>query len=732
MQQVGEIEDASAEREARWDRIQALSLLLPAFLLAWPGPGSMLRTDFLPQATGAGAAAIALLPAVAILALRRPQARVAFLLLFLAPIAIGVAWITFGELHDTFEARRWLVGICTSTAALVCGASLGSAGRRVLARGLVCLALLLLGFALLDASNGFAGALGNTGSIAEAAIGGAAIGAAFLLHGPRLWRALGGLALVLFLVFVARAPVIAGGLGLAGALGLSAAARTGLPGRSRAVLGTLAAVALIAALGGAFLPRASARPSSDPAPAHASVGGFEVRWRIWRSSLALLGAHPWVGVGPGQFAARFPPCRDPQEIELSTHGRRQDVEREVEHPHSDVLLPILESGVVAGLAWLAFLAAVGIAGLRALRADDPERAAIAAGAFGIGAEALVNAPLSGDAAASTLAFALFGVLLARPLVVPAGRAARGLRIALFAILLACLPSALAFVRHGLALQPLARPVEIDADDAGRAVSAALDRCSDSPLALALWARLREERWKDSGVSEGAWVRVLLRRPNNVEGLMQCGYSLAMSGNRNAARNRYRRALEIDPGHPGILRNLMTLEFEEGNVGAGLRYLDRLAAHPPDRAWLEGLANRLFLRGLDREAEALLQRVDPALADLSAESCWARAKDEREAKHGAAADALECRAQRAWAREHASAGRAADAVRSYRQCLRRTLDAIPGGAPRVRLELAAALLLDGREDEARTQIEGLSPSPADWNALPAWAAERLRASTWFGG
>ena len=44
---------------------------------------------------------------------------------------------------------------------------------------------------------------------------------------------------------------------------------------------------------------------------------------------------------------------------------------------------------------------------------------------------------------------------------------------------------------------------------------------------------------------------------------------------------------------------------------------------------------------------------------------------------------------------------------------------------MRLELAAALAADGREDEARAEAAGLRASDADRAALPAWGAEWCR-------
>jgi hypothetical protein len=161
---------------------------------------------------------------------------------------------------------------------------------------------------------------------------------------------------------------------------------------------------------------------------------------------------------------------------------------------------------------------------------------------------------------------------------------------------------------------------------------------------------------------------------------------------------------------------------------------------PSREWLIAFAARMELRGLDRESEAVLARADasagsnsgsnsgsksgPALASRTAEECWALSKDARKEKRDEIADAWEARAHLRWARDHAEHARWAEAVRSYRQALR--VCTIHVEVPvRVRLELAAALLMNGRDDEARAQAQGLAPTPEDWDALPAWAATKLR-------
>lgn len=659
-----------AEATARpgLERWSALALLLPPLVLAWPGPGSLLKNDFIPHATGAGAAALAALPAALLLALRRTSTkpRGILLLLFLGVVAAFAA----RSATDWFEVRRTALHFATCLVLLFGGASLSSDGLRAYARGTVGVSLLLVAFALLDSSDAFAGALGNTGSVAMAALPGAVVGAILLASEKGAWRLACGVSLGLYLAYVVRVPVVAGGL--AACVGIAAF----LLARRRSSRGIVVPVAFLVAL--CALASIALRSSTG-----ASGGGVEVRARIWSASLAMLRDHPWLGVGPGQFAATFPPYRDPREIEISTHDRATGVETEVEHPHQDWLLPAVELGAVGGLLWIAFLALVARGAWRAMRAELDPRAALAAAAIGVLAYALVHAPLTYEPAAASIAFAAFGAVLARP-----GRP----RTWPLLLLLVCaaLP-ARAFLRHGLWLASLARPGEKDAAEVDRSIEAALNCCHDSVLGQTLQARFLEESGRDPEAVARAWESVLVVRPHRVEAIMQLALARLKSGDLPGARETYERARALDPGHPGIERNLRLLDLQEGAFDTG-------------REWLDG-------------------------SDPSAEVCYARSQRERAGGDPLLADLLEARAHLLWARQHAEAGRFVDAVRSYRQCLRVTRDHVSGGAPRVRLELAAALAADGREDEARAEAGRSTAYVAEWGSLPAWARTTLQAAGW---
>jgi hypothetical protein len=228
------------------------------------------------------------------------------------------------------------------------------------------------------------------------------------------------------------------------------------------------------------------------------------------------------------------------------------------------------------------------------------------------------------------------------------------------------------------------------------------------------------------VVEEEWRRVLALRPLRIEALIQAANHLR-DDDPPRAKELYERVLALDAHHPAALLDIGTLELDAGHPREGLARIDQLPAHrAPSREWLEELAARLVLKGVDDSAEAVFARVDPALADPTAEQCIAHADEARKANRPPIlGDAWEARAHMRWAREHAASRHFTDAVRSYRQAVRlcTTHVQVPR---RVFLELAAALWLAGKPDEARAQAGDLVATPEDIAAMPDWAAAPLRA------
>lgn len=713
------------------ERALALCLLLPAAAVA--APGSPVAADALTtESTAAGVAALACAPAgllLAALALRgRPLALGAtWLLVALLALALGGTLRAGG---DGLERTRALIVLANAFTCAAVAANLDPEGRRWLARGSLLLALLLLRGTLRFDERGYAGALWNTGELSNAALPGALAGAALAAWERGPWRWLGLATALCFVLHALLAPVLAALLVLAAVAGLAGLLRLPLAGGRPAALrlGALALAAAGALAWSALRPPAAGAPAGAPAAAArpaGDLGGIEVRARIWERTLAMTAGHLALGVGPGQFAVVFPAWRDPVEIELSAHRRLQEQEREVEHPHQDHLAFAAELGLAGAALWAAFALFVVARVPRALRAGDAAAGAFALGALGALSAACFNGALLHNPAASALAFAFFGGVLGPASAAPRPAAARAGAALVALVALGAVVLAPSLVRHGRALAAFATDEPLAPERASEALDAALAARPDSVTARTILARVLERTGAGPADVRAAWDEVLALRPLRFEALMQQGVHAARAGDVAAARGWFERALAVDPGHPGLLKNRVRLELEQGELERGLARLSELAAAGrADAAWLLDLGCELLLKGLDREAAPLLERAGERFRDLSGERALALAQEYERDGARLAADAFQSHAQRLWAREHAAAGRWDDARRLYHQCLRITRDYVEGAPARVRLELAAALWRSGRPEEARTELAGLSPTPADRAALPEWASAAL--------
>jgi tetratricopeptide (TPR) repeat protein len=704
------------ERASPGEVLTALACLLPAFACALPGPFALLAQDPWPQYQAAGLELLLALPALACVLLRGAFPGVKLLTLFLVPLLVQVGWISFGAPTDTLDASRALFVTLAGLALLIAGSSLQAGGRRILARGLVALALLLLVPALFDGERGYTGALGNTGSISQCALPGAAAGALIFVQERGIWRYLGAVALAAFVAYAGRVPVLTGAAVLACVLLLTAL-------RARKL--SLSAGALLAMLAFAHPWRAAPGPVAPAPPnlhiaAAGDTGGFAVRKRILARTWKLAGANLAFGVGPGQFAARFPPYRDPQEIELSTHQRRLDTETEVEHPHDDWILPFAEGGLVAGLCWIVFLGAAAVAALRRLSTPEP----IAVAGLALLANAAAHGVLTYDAVSSSLAFACMGVLLAREETRRAGWARRFLPFAALVVCLVQIPRAWSLVRHGQALSDLGR-LDLASGSLERAVDRALEACPDSVNARSLRARFAPELQRDPTQARATWEQVLALRPNRFEAWMQLGTLAARAGKRTEALSDFTQAAALDPSHPGLLKNLVTLFSELGQTPMALSALAELqATHPEPGQWIADRGARAWLAGFEGTARALFEKSGVfTLPDVPG-VCFAQARERHKSGDKLFEACLESAAQRGFAREHAVAGRYLDAARNYRLDLHVTAEFESEEPRSIRLELCAALQLGGKTEEARKVFTDLAPTAAELAALPEWARGKL--------
>jgi tetratricopeptide (TPR) repeat protein len=444
----------------------------------------------------------------------------------------------------------------------------------------------------------------------------------------------------------------------------------------------------------------------------------------------MIGEHPFLGTGPGQFVVEFPPYRQLEEIEASTNRADGRFYTEVEHPHQDGLLVLSEYGLLAGGALLTFWLLAGVAALRALRSGSSRSGATVACALVASlVGSLVNAPLGMNPVAAVPAFVAMGMVLAARVANP-GRASLALPGALLLLLLFSVPRALSAVRLGLALADLGSETANVVQHAGP-VQRAAEACPDSVVARGLMAQWYEKLDEDTSRALGEWEAVLALRPHRVEALLESARLHARRNEFGAALPRVRHVLELDPEHPIALRNRARFEFYAGRIEAGREALDAVERNGLfTQDFGLSLAAGLLLSGQAREGLVVLERVSPDWAGLDGDRAWVEAGKRRNASDERLADALESHAHRLWARDLAEAGNPSRAIAVYRQNLLITRDYVPGGAPRVRMELCAAQWLAGRTESAAETARGLEPLATDWASLPAWAGEALRESGLF--
>lgn len=180
-----------------------------------------------------------------------------------------------------------------------------------------------------------------------------------------------------------------------------AAGRLPLPSRRGLLLG--AGVLLVLGVGGASL----AGERLGAWTAERFERSFEYRVDAWRNSLAIVGEHPWIGIGPHTFVSltRFAP------------GSRFFNEPESPHPHNVLLYVAQAAGLPAlavFLAWIALLALrLGRASVRDLGAPPLLAAAVLASLLGLLAANLLDLGMALETVVPAPIFLVAGLLAAR-------------------------------------------------------------------------------------------------------------------------------------------------------------------------------------------------------------------------------------------------------------------------------------------------------------------------------
>ena len=404
------------------------------------------------------------------------------------------------------------------------------------------------------------------------AVGGYALGE------DRKWRFRWGLAAgalcVVGLLGAARASLLAlaaGGLVLA-----FVAAR----GRQRLVVGGLVGLGL-AAGGGALAWRFM---NGVPFP-YSRVG-------IWRAALAAIGDRPIFGVGPGGFpaVARGYAFRDPQ--------GPAEYAKQFLGPHSDLLAPFVDLGVVGGILLLAGLAWCVARAARAVRSrgeDWGAEAGALAALAAFGAHALVDDLFAARPAVAIASAALLGAL--------GGRAgARALRLGVASRCVVAVAAVVALLAGEAApwgadfAQRGGRPDLAAALDPARVVAhIAVARGASGPAQRRLAAAAEgierageaarggtaflEERatFEDAlcrgplaerstcAAARAAWDAAIAARPTSAPLRRGRGRLAASLGDAAAAERDVRAALDLEPNYLGARLDLLRLLAEGGKI-----------------------------------------------------------------------------------------------------------------------------------------------------------------------
>jgi O-antigen ligase len=467
-----------------------------------------------------------------------------------------------------------------------------------------------------------------------------------------------------------------------------------------------------------------------------NLGGLGVRLRLWRTFPRIVAREPLYGLGPGQFQAAYPPLRDPQELEASTHGRASTDFSEVEHLHNDWLQGIAEWGLLGGTAWILLLLAGGSAGWKALRGADPTRAIAASALLPLLLGAALHAPFTYVPAASAQGFVLLGLVLGSASEVERPRWQRvALRALPLAFGLLALPASLALLEHGRAITnrgALAawaqRMPDVDLVEARAEERTYIDRALTavprSAVAHALLARYAAQDPALLAQELEQWRLVLAERPYSAEALFRCGLLEAAAGRSEPAREYWQRLLSIDADEPSTLRNLALLEARAGRAGEATRHFDRLeSAQRLSVDWLRTTAARELLSGRLEAGLLFAMRAEGWSKRPLAEELDARGLARAKVSADLYAEALRAAAQWLWGREQFAYGQSADAVRNFRQALTATRRVLATGAPALRAELAVALDAAGRAADARAELGGLRLDAELLQLLPGPVAAR---------
>ena len=366
------------------------------------------------------------------------------------------------------------------------------------------------------------------------------------------------------------------------ALGLAAT-------QSRAALAGLAAAAILSAwMSGLPRARGLAALAALGAAAAAALVFRDRTWThglIWRDTVSLWKANPWLGCGLGRYHVEFPAFASADLKALWPQQRMI-----VNFAHNEYLQVLAETGVAGLAALVGVVAAFARWWRRDWRAiTDPARSRLCAGLAAAAVSLWVQAAASPDLRFGASSFALFFAMAAAAAwgspspPEPAGPAWRAGVPAACAVFLAGWGWAASepfLAQRRLALQPAFH-------------------VAASPEVRKLLERLEEQ---------------LRLEPDNVDVAEQLGYLYARERAWEPAVDRYRLVTRLDPKRPGPYNNLGNIFYSVGDLPGAIDAWRRSVELKPDQLDAHlNLGKALYETGRLKESAAHLEaalRLDP--------------------------------------------------------------------------------------------------------------------------
>lgn len=395
---------------------------------------------------------------------------------------------------------------------------------------------------------------------------------------------------------------------------------------------------------------------------------------IWRDTLRIWQAAPWLGVGPGSFDDAYRAFKSTPEFATTAHA------------HQEVLQILAEHGLIGAALALGAAGTLLLGGARAaLRAETASTRALMAGALGglvaLAVDAQLDFPLRIGALA-TLAAVLAGLLAG--LAAVEGRARWTLDVLILPALLGLLAAGTA---GGLRLMAQERtdwaPVE------------PMETRGDHAIRRALKAEDGAEREEQIARAEQAYSEAIRRLPTHRESLQKLGRLRLATGDREGAGAALEAAAAVYPTLPWPWRDLARFRASQGDrEGANAAWRNMLALNLPEDGTpyvREALAGARDLR--ERAEQTLPERADRWVSA-------ARIADE--AGDRASAEAFY---RRAMAISPAAGIELAGALVRWRRAPEATalLPQLPGSCRKTLVESEIALQ-DDRFEEARRGFE----------------------------